>query len=109
MTRHEFAVKVKDEAVAEAVNEVKRVRSTSPSRILEEKLCVYWDMFANNQSYGECGIIEEEFTALCRVFHRMSFDMTSLREASILVWNQWIDERVASGESAYYKLKISKS
>jgi hypothetical protein len=109
MTKHEFAVKVKNESVAEAVNEVKRIHSTSPARILEEKLCVYWDMFANNQSYGGYAITEEEFTALCRVFRRMSIDMTSLREASILVWNQWIDERVASGETAYNKLKISKS
>ena len=109
MTKHEFAVKVKNESVAEAVNELKRTHRMSPLRILEKKLCVYWDMFASNQSYGECGITEEEFTALCGVFSRMSFDMTSLREASILVWNQWIDERVASGESAYFKLKISKS
>ena len=109
MTRLEFAVKVKDEAVANAAKELRRVKSLRPEMVLDEKLCEWWTYFADNQQDGMFGLSEAEDKDLRRVFHRMSFDMTSIRDVAILVWNQWIDERVAAGETTYYKLKLSRS
>ena len=109
MTRLEFAAKVKGESVANATKELRRVKSMRPEMVLDEKLCEWWTYFADNQQDGIFGLSEAEVKDLRRVFRRMSFDMTSIHDVAILVWNQWVDECVAAGESAYRKLKLSRS